>query len=918
MEIGVIFRTEAVTEIPKDGPTANAQSVTGDEDNTQTITLSGSDPNIETLIYTLTSQPKNGTANLIGTTVTYEPNHNYNGEDSFTFTVDNGTAISPEATVEITVLPVNDPPVAYADFVEVEKIFEVDGEYFDGEYLIGLTADDPDGDELMYQIEGDEWLHPSDFESAPHVRHYETENSPITKIRVRARAGFPNAPFHDATDWFYTKWVYYDPSFYVGEDSFEFVVFDGSLESEPATVSILVTEIPYDGLRANSQLVTGLEDETQIITLSGSAPNGGTLTYLLEGDEPEFGVASLNGATVTYEPNPNYNGEDLFTFTVNDGTDTSREATVQIIVLPVNDAPIAYEEYVDASFIGQGRRGDLDGALVGKEDDLQNEYDIELKAEDPDWGYSDDGSQQFTFTIVSEPQNGTVEVIGEWAYYVPSVGYEGGDRFEFIVSDGSLESEPTAVYIENITTAISGGGKTWPVEGFSIVAETNWWVYSANLPEELVLGAEISFSGTGTPFDGLICNVVELTGGDAFQIESEVSWDTYPHEPSGLNGVWNFVSLEETDDSVEGTTPPCEYTFDLPAGWSMVSLPCTINDSSLDGIFPTAISLFEFAGGYQNATSMEFGKGYWLNLSTATTASITGTPETSPILDFPSGWSMFGPGYKEVTASSLGDKVISVFGFDAGYFSAPTLEPGQGYWANLSAAGKLDFSGSGSAKSVVGLPQGEEPENAMLWAESEGRQRVLQLGVEANDVAALPPVPPAGLFDVRVEVDGVGAWQVPRTSEQRDYQLQVQGGAMQLGWQMPQKERVLWQLVVNGKVINLEGEGVLELVSGVDEVFVRQAVLPQFYVLEQNFPNPFNPATTIQYSLPAAGPVSLKIYGIDGQVVRHLVSQHQNAGNHQAVWDGLDESGMQTANGVYIYELRAGEYRALRKMLLIK
>ena len=55
-----------------------------------------------------------------------------------------------------------------------------------------------------------------------------------------------------------------------------------------------------------------------------------------------------------------------------------------------------------------------------------------------------------------------------------------------------------------------------------------------------------------------------------------------------------------------------------------------------------------------------------------------------------------------------------------------------------------------------------------------------------------------------------------------------------------------------------------------------------------------------------------------GQVVRQLVNQHQGVGNHQVVWDGLDESGVQTANGVYIYELKAGEYRALRKMLLIK
>ena len=95
-------------------------------------------------------------------------------------------------------------------------------------------------------------------------------------------------------------------------------------------------------------------------------------------------------------------------------------------------------------------------------------------------------------------------------------------------------------------------------------------------------------------------------------------------------------------------------------------------------------------------------------------------------------------------------------------------------------------------------------------------------------------------------------------------------------------------------------------------------LLPRDFALEQNFPNPFNPGTTIQYNLPRAGPVSLKIYNIAGQVVRHLVDQPQNAGSWQAVWDGKDEFGAPAANGVYICELRAGEYRAQRKMLLIK
>ena len=128
-------------------------------------------------------------------------------------------------------------------------------------------------------------------------------------------------------------------------------------------------------------------------------------------------------------------------------------------------------------------------------------------------------------------------------------------------------------------------------------------------------------------------------------------------------------------------------------------------------------------------------------------------------------------------------------------------------------------------------------------------------------------------------------------------------------------------MLVNERAIDLEGEGIVALEPGVDQVFVRQQVsqaVPQVYALGQNFPNSFNPGTTIQYSLPEVGPVSLKVYDIASQVVRHLVYQPQNAGSHLEIWDGLDAPGAPPANGVYIYELRAGEFRALRKMLLIK
>ena len=364
--------------------------------------------------------------------------------------------------------------------------------------------------------------------------------------------------------------------------------------------------------------------------------------------------------------------------------------------------------------------------------------------------------------------------------------------------------------------------------------------------------------------------------------------------------------------------PPCEYTYNLPAGWSMISVPCQVDDPSLERLFPDAISLFDFARVYQKTTTMEVGKGYWINLPTASTATISGTGFLDLNIDLPAGWSMLGPGQNEVPVSSLADNVISVFGFEGGYFTADALEPGRGYWANLSTAGALELGASAAAKQGLALPENVGAGDAVLWVEGAGRQQMLFLGVQPSEVEALPPAPPLGLFDVRVEVDGMGAWQVPRVSAPRDFRLRMQGEELQLGWQIPAAERGLWQLVIDKRIIDLDGAGRVALESGAEEIFVRQTALPQAFSLRQNFPNPFNPATTIQYSLASPGPVNLKVYDLAGQVVRQLVDQRQGRGAHQVVWDGRDEAGTPAANGVYIYELRAGTYRAWRKMLLIK
>ena len=84
------------------------------------------------------------------------------------------------------------------------------------------------------------------------------------------------------------------------------------------------------------------------------------------------------------------------------------------------------------------------------------------------------------------------------------------------------------------------------------------------------------------------------------------------------------------------------------------------------------------------------------------------------------------------------------------------------------------------------------------------------------------------------------------------------------------------------------------------------------------YPNPFNPTTTISYSLPSAGHLKLSIYNVRGQLVKTLIDGPRPAGaNQKAIWDGTDNRGSAAASGVYFYEVRAlGEVRIGKATLL--
>ena len=103
--------------------------------------------------------------------------------------------------------------------------------------------------------------------------------------------------------------------------------------------------------------------------------------------------------------------------------------------------------------------------------------------------------------------------------------------------------------------------------------------------------------------------------------------------------------------------------------------------------------------------------------------------------------------------------------------------------------------------------------------------------------------------------------------------------------------------------------GVLELQS-----------TPREFALHQNFPNPFNPDTTIKYDLAESADVTLQIYNVLGQVVRTLVaSEVQNAGRYQIRWNGMDDRGVPVSSGVYFYQISAeGKFQQVQKLMLLK
>lgn len=448
-----------VTTPVNQAPVATAATTSTNEDTSVAILLKGTDPENSPLTYSVVSTPTKGAITGTAPNLTYSPSADFNGSDGFTFRVNDGSLNSATATVSITVMPVNDAPVANAKSVTTSE---------DTALGIVLTGTDKDLNTLAFSVVtgpsngalagtppnltyspaanfngSDQFtfrvndgtvnsatatvsISVTSVNDTPVAQNKsvtttedtpvpvtlsgtDTENSPLTFSIINGptkgtlSGNAPNLTYSPSPD-------------SSGADSFTYRVNDGLANSTAATVSISVTPV-NDVPVANSKAVTTTEDTPLAITLSGSDKDLNSLTFSVV-TSPTNGTLTGTPPNLTYSPGKNFTGTDQFTFSVNDGVVNSQPATVSIVVSASNDAPVA-----------------LAGSLATAED---TPLPIVLSGSDPE-------GSALTFTIMTPPTKGTLTGTPPNLSYTPAANYNGNDSFTFLAGDGVSNSQPATI-----------------------------------------------------------------------------------------------------------------------------------------------------------------------------------------------------------------------------------------------------------------------------------------------------------------------------------------------------------------------------------------------------------------------------------------------------------------------------------------
>lgn len=575
--------TLAITIHPlNDPPVAVALTEQTDEDNPVTITPAATDAENDELSFEIVTPPTHGTIISSGDTWTYTPAADYYGADTFTYLANDTTEDGPEATVSLTINPVNDAPTAFFDGpLQTDE---------DQAATLLLGGSDIENDALSYEI-----IEPPSkgnlSGTAPNLTYTPNPNEngsdhfvfwvqdapgansePLeVPIEIRPVNDPPEAayqdlltaqgnslpielagsdldgdvmefeivspPTHGSLSGTGANRIYAPHASFYGVDQFTYQVRDPAGATAQGTIRIEV----QPALQAFSQEIVTPEDQTLAIELEGLGAAQEPLQYILR-NIPQFGELTGTAPHFSYQPAQDFHGFDQFSFVVNQNGEESEVATVNIQVTPVNDPPRA-----------------IDQALRVNRDTPR---DFVLQAEDPDSG------DTLSFEVVESPVHGEIEGIAPDLTYLPNPEFTGFDSLRFRVRDTSgLESEARIdfdVVVQNQAPDLQGDLERTILQGIGTIEREDEIEYYANLlelgPELLTVSQLATISpggGGGESASNLLPVQVDLPGGNG----NAIPYRTIIIRPDPASDVRSYLTVatvvagQQYDLTLQATDP---------------------------------------------------------------------------------------------------------------------------------------------------------------------------------------------------------------------------------------------------------------------------------------------------------------------------------------------------------------------------
>ena len=392
---------------------------------------------------------------------------------------------------------------------------------------------------------------------------------------------------------------------------------------------------------------------------------------------------------------------------------------------------------------------------------------------------------------------------------------------------------------------------------------------------------------------------------------------------------------------------PLNIIIPLQRGWNLISFPGELIDPSPEAVITGSLVTI-LDENSEVPAALKLGEGYWALAITPMDLEVElkfgGTKYTRAVKR---GWNLIGA---VIFDAQMPEGVIQLASWNAEteeYESPTTLVPPLGYWALALADGEITVSTSPPSPPA---PSATPIDN--LWTlpltltDAAGHHNTLEMGIASQATAGydrnldkfVPPPAPgqksmtAGfLFEqdenlslqrsvMSITEDGETFWSL---------RVSAPDSAATLRWdvtKIPQEWSL--QLMDEKRQIDMSRASSHTIPQGLKDIQLvlsqrPQEIKPSQSMLMQNYPNPFNPETWIPYQMADATDVSLTIYDVQGRVVRQLNLGHKVAGiytnkGEAAYWDGRNELGEKVSSGLYFYRLKASNFNAVRRMVIVK